>query len=291
MQDSSIGGLVQVPAEMLTGSGNGLERKIQAAQNSTGEKKKEELKKVAQEFEAVFIANLLKVMRETIEESGLMEEGFGKSIYTEMFDQEVSLSMARRGALGISNMLYQNLSAAEESKDLKESSQTPAEKQVVEQPNATASPETSSEKKDEQEISDMQLPIRAPISSGFGLRVDPFSHKTHLHKGVDFAAPEGTKILAALPGTVVSAGYENGYGNSILIKHVGGLQTRYGHLGSINVKAGDNVSSDQVLGTVGDTGRSTGPHLHFEVIRMGKAVNPLGRMADLENRNAMSKRL
>jgi murein DD-endopeptidase MepM/ murein hydrolase activator NlpD len=290
MQDSSIGGLVQIPAEMLIGSGNGLERKIQAAQSLTGEKQKGELKKAAQEFEAIFIANLLKVMRETIEESGLLEEGFGKSIYTEMFDQEISLSMARRGALGISNMLSQNLSAADASKDLKESIQTPAEKQVME-PNTTASPETSGKKKDEQEISDMQLPIQAPISSRFGLRVDPFSHKVRLHKGVDLAAPEGTNIVAALPGTVVSAGYENGYGNSVLIQHAGGLQTRYGHLGSINVKAGDTVASDQLLGAVGDTGRSTGPHLHFEVIRMGKAVDPLRKMAILENRNAMSKRL
>jgi murein DD-endopeptidase MepM/ murein hydrolase activator NlpD len=291
MQDSfPIGSLTQMPADMLIGSGNGIERKIQAAQNSTGEKQKAELRKVAQEFEAIFIANLLKVMRETIEESGLLEEGFGKSIYTEMFDQEISLSMARRGALGISNMLYQNLLAAEASKDLKESIQTPAEKQGME-PNTTASPESSGEKKDEQEISELQLPIQAPVSSMFGLRVDPFSHKMRLHKGVDLAAPEGTKIVAALPGTVVSAGYENGYGNSVLIQHAGGLQTRYGHLGSINVKAGDHITSDQFLGTVGDTGRSTGPHLHFEVIRMGKAVNPLSRMAGLDNRNTMSKRL
>jgi murein DD-endopeptidase MepM/ murein hydrolase activator NlpD len=78
-----------------------------------------------------------------------------------------------------------------------------------------------------------------------------------------------------LSGTVVSAGYENGYGNTILIQHSGGLQTRYAHLGSMNVKTGDVVASQQMIGSVGDTGRSTGPHLHFEVIKMGKAIDPL----------------
>jgi murein DD-endopeptidase MepM/ murein hydrolase activator NlpD len=198
-----------------------------------------------------------------------MEGGFGKSIYTEMFDQELSLSMARRGALGISNLIYQNLTAKDAQKDLKDAGRTPGGVQ-----NSPAS-EKPSNKDNEQEISDLQLPVQAPISSRFGLRADPFSHKDRMHEGIDLAAPRGTKISAPLAGMVVSAGYENGYGNSILIQHAGGLQTRYAHLGLINVKAGDVVASQQVIGNVGDTGRSTGPHLHFEVIRMGKAIDPL----------------
>jgi murein DD-endopeptidase MepM/ murein hydrolase activator NlpD len=83
------------------------------------------------------------------------------------------------------------------------------------------------------------------------------------------------KVVAALPGKVVAAGYENGSGNTVVIQHDGGIQTRYGHLASINVKAGDVIASQSTLGTVGNTGHSTGPHLHFEVIRMGKPVDPL----------------
>lgn len=125
MQSSSlISPLGQIPTDILTSSGSRLENKVRAAQSSSGEKQKSELKKVAQEFEAVFIAHLLKVMRETIEESGLTEGGFGKSIYTELFDQEVALSMARRGVLGISDLLYQNILAA--TSDEKESGQLPA---------------------------------------------------------------------------------------------------------------------------------------------------------------------
>jgi murein DD-endopeptidase MepM/ murein hydrolase activator NlpD len=107
------------------------------------------------------------------------------------------------------------------------------------------------------------------------MRKDPLSRQVRFHKGLDLAAPEGMKVIAALPGTVISAGHETGYGNAVLIQHSGGLQTRYGHLGSVQVKAGDRVDSEAVLGTVGNTGRSTGPHVHFEVIRLGKPVNPL----------------
>ena len=125
------------------------------------------------------------------------------------------------------------------------------------------------------------------------MRKDPFLHRAKFHKGLDLAAPEGMKVVAALPGTVISAGYDTGYGNNVLIQHSGGLQTRYGHLGSVNVKAGDVVDSTAVLGTVGNTGRSTGAHLHFEVTRMGKPVDPLtltgSQSASLKQRTAVLK--
>ena len=101
------------PAQVrqLHSPANRLESRLQSIRGAApGEAQKSELRKVAQEFEAIFIAQMLKVMRETIEESGLLEGGFGKSIYTELFDQEVSLSLARRGTLGISNILYDSLS-------------------------------------------------------------------------------------------------------------------------------------------------------------------------------------
>jgi murein DD-endopeptidase MepM/ murein hydrolase activator NlpD len=94
------------------------------------------------------------------------------------------------------------------------------------------------------------------------------------HRGLDLAAPAGMSVVPAFPGTVISAGYESGYGNTVLVQHAGGLQTRYGHLGSIYVNAGETISSEDALGTVGNSGRSTGAHLHFEVIRDGVAVNP-----------------
>jgi len=259
----------------MSGAGNRLESKIRAAQGLPGEKQRNELKKASQEFEAVFVAYLLKIMRETIEESGLLEEGFGKTIYTELFDQEVSQSIARRGALGIADLLYRDLTVAKPNGDAKDLI-PPTNEPVSESPPAWQVSPAPSEISDteDQEISDLQLPILAPVTSVFGLRQDPFTHQVRFHKGLDIAAPEGIQVLAAIPGTVISAGYEKGYGNTVLIRHGGGLQTRYGHLGSIDVKVGEVISDQKALGTVGDTGRSTGPHLHFEVIRMGKPVDP-----------------
>ena len=287
---SIISPLPQVPTDLSATAASKLENKIRAAQNSTGDKQKNELKKVSQEFESLFIAQLLKVMRETIEESGLMEGGFGKSIYTDLFDQEVARSMAKRGVLGISDLLYKNLSD-KNSQVGQPTSTNPAPSN--EAPAQTSPADSGTSGKPEPEISDLQLPVQAPVSSSFGMRNDPFSHQATFHKGVDLAAPDGTKVVAALPGTVISAGYDTGYGNNVLIQHSGGLQTRYGHLGSVNVKAGDVVDSESVLGTVGSTGRSTGPHLHFEVTRMGKPVDPLplaGTQAVwLKQRAAVSK--
>jgi len=218
------------------------------------------LKKAAEEFEAVFINQLLKVMRETIEESGLTGEGCGKSIYTELFDQEISLSMARRGMLGISDMITRDLAADWSEGGIPvHTTNTQAPVPVEIDPAAGR----------------MQLPVHASVSSRFGMRNDPFSGQARFHKGVDLAAPEGTKVMAALPGRVIFAGYQGGYGNTVLIQHDEGLQTRYGHLKEINVKAGDSVTSENMVGTVGSTGRSTGPHLHFEVIRLGNQIDPL----------------
>ena len=270
MENSSlISPLTQIPPDVLTSQGSRLEDKIRIARSSTGEKQKLALKKVSQEFEAVFIGQLLKVMRDTIEESGLFGGGFGKSIYTELFDQEISLSMARRGALGISDLLYRSLAdtAPDAIQTEKENAAPDAPRTV---PSIPAGPSA-----DANEISDLQLPVHAPISSRFGLRKDPFTHHVRFHKGLDLSAPEGMKVVSALAGTVISAGYEQGYGNTVRMQHDGGIQTCYGHLGFIKVKAGDVVSSEAELGTVGSTGRSTGPHLHFEVIRMGVPVDPL----------------
>jgi len=280
---SLISPLAQVPTDVLSSPANRLEAKIRAAQTASGEKRKNELKKVSQEFEAIFIAQLLKVMRETIEESGLTEGGFGKSIYTELFDQEVSLSIARRGALGISDLLYRSL--VEKALESAAPASPPAPETLV--PSASPAGPAQNGTGTENEISDLQLPVQAPVSSAFGLRCDPFSGGARFHKGVDLAAPEGMKVAAALPGKVISAGYQRGYGRTVLLQHSGGLQTRYAHLGSINVKAGDGVASEETLGTVGNTGRSTSPHLHFEVIRMGEPVDPLQDAASLMARHAL----
>lgn len=119
-------------------------------------------------------------------------------------------------------------------------------------------------------------PVSGPITSDFGWRVHPVLGTRRLHTGIDIGVGSGTPIHAADAGAVISAGWMGAYGNAVVIDHGGGLSTLYGHMSSIGVRAGQTVSAGQVIGKVGSTGWSTGPHLHFEVRRNGDPVNPMG---------------
>lgn len=112
------------------------------------------------------------------------------------------------------------------------------------------------------------------MSSGFGYRRDPFTGRSALHSGLDFAAPTGTPIHAAAAGTVSFVGNKSGYGRVVEIRHGNGLMTRYAHMSRWKAKKGDKVAAGDVIGAIGSTGRSTGPHLHFEVRMNDRAVNP-----------------
>lgn len=113
------------------------------------------------------------------------------------------------------------------------------------------------------------------IASGFGDRSDPFDGHQAIHMGVDFSAPEGTPVTAVADGVVTFTGVRNGYGNVIEIDHGNGYMTRYAHNSAIDAKPGDRVHAGQSIAKVGSTGRSTGPHCHFEVWYNGRAVNPM----------------
>jgi murein DD-endopeptidase MepM/ murein hydrolase activator NlpD len=117
-------------------------------------------------------------------------------------------------------------------------------------------------------------PIDAPVGSGFGFRADPFTGRAALHTGLDFSADPGTPILAAAGGMVVSVDVHPQYGNLLEIDHGNGLTTRYAHAQRILVKTGDLIKRGQPVALVGTTGRSTGPHLHFEVLVDGVMQNP-----------------
>jgi murein DD-endopeptidase MepM/ murein hydrolase activator NlpD len=117
-------------------------------------------------------------------------------------------------------------------------------------------------------------PIDGPVGSGFGFRTDPFTHSPALHTGLDFPADVGTPILAAAGGVVLSAGPHPQYGQLVELDHGNGLVTRYAHTSKMLVHQGDLVKRGQPIAEVGTTGRSTGPHLHFEVLVEGVQQNP-----------------
>lgn len=123
------------------------------------------------------------------------------------------------------------------------------------------------------------LPIGAPVSryslaSPWGVRRDPFNNQLAVHNGIDMAAPSGTEIRARAPGKVIFAGRNGVYGNMVEIDHGHGIRTRYGHMSAISVQNGQAVSARDKLGAVGSTGRSTAPHLHYEVLFNGKTMDP-----------------
>jgi murein DD-endopeptidase MepM/ murein hydrolase activator NlpD len=124
------------------------------------------------------------------------------------------------------------------------------------------------------------MPVRSGyVTSRYGYRSDPFTGRTTFHAGIDFAGPEGTHVFAVAPGIVTWAGEKTGYGNVVEVSHGDGMSTRYAHASRVAVKVGDLVSKDQLVAYMGSTGRSTGPHLHYEVLRSGAQVDPASYIA------------
>ncbi|MBI1620582.1 M23 family metallopeptidase [Aquamicrobium zhengzhouense] len=126
----------------------------------------------------------------------------------------------------------------------------------------------------------LQLPIHNPapgkaVTSSFGVRRDPFVRRQAMHTGIDFRTPTGTPIHSTGAGKVVKAGWNGGYGRMVEIEHGHGLSTRYAHLSRIDVSVGQKVSTGDLVGKAGSTGRSTGPHLHYEIRRNGTAIDPV----------------
>ena len=112
------------------------------------------------------------------------------------------------------------------------------------------------------------------LMSGFGARHDPFTGQAAMHYGLDMSAPMRTPVMATAPGTVVVAGWKSRYGRMVEIDHGNGLRTRYGHLYKINVRRGQKVDFREVVGLLGSSGRSTGPHVHYEVLVNGEPTDP-----------------
>jgi murein DD-endopeptidase MepM/ murein hydrolase activator NlpD len=120
----------------------------------------------------------------------------------------------------------------------------------------------------------MSMPVAGHITSGYGMRFHPILGFTRFHKGMDIGAPWGSPVHAATDGVIAFAGRKGGYGNFISLAAGGGLTTGYGHLSRIVIRSGQRVTRGQVIGAVGSTGLSTGPHLHWEVWKNGAAINP-----------------
>ncbi len=131
-------------------------------------------------------------------------------------------------------------------------------------------------------------PVDSEISSQFGWRADPIDGENRFHKGIDYKVPPHTPVKSVMAGEVVFSGWETGYGNLVEIKHDNGMTSRYGHNSRLTVKVGERVEAGAVIAKSGSTGRSTGPHLHFEIRQDDLAINPTAFFHE-QNTNVLAK--
>jgi murein DD-endopeptidase MepM/ murein hydrolase activator NlpD len=229
-----------------------------AAQASAGDAKQRQ--KIAQEFSSFLYLEVLKAMRAaTAQDDASAGEPLSRDLYSSMMDAEVARLAAQRDRSGFAKAVERSLERASVTAkpvgEFKSSNPSLPGADNIFEPRS-------------------QAPVTGVISSPFGLRADPFTGAGKIHYGVDIAAPAGSPVKAAAPGRVVFSGFVAGYGNMVEIDHGSGWATRYGHNSANQVAAGDKVAAGQQIGLVGQTGRATGDHLHFEVRRDGKAVSP-----------------
>ena len=224
-------------------SGNSLPVKNPA------EERDKKLKEACKQFESIFTYEMLKSMRSSIQKCDLFSGGQAEEVYQSLLDQELSKKMAGNGSNSIADLLYQQF------------------KQI----------DGINGNTDAGSINDSSLPVwplEAKITSSFGMRKDPFTGKMKFHEGIDLAANEGTDVKAVMAGRVQITDNQKGYGKVVVLDHGHGFTTLYAHNRDIMVKAGDWVTKGAAIAKVGSTGRSTGPHLHFEVRRDGEKLDP-----------------
>jgi murein DD-endopeptidase MepM/ murein hydrolase activator NlpD len=184
------------------------------------------------------------VLKQVLSASGAFRgsQAAGSSMWSDLLAESVAAAVTSRGGLGLADSISAQLGAA------------PAAPAAADLGALLAGPST--------------------VTSTFGQRVDPLTHQPTEHEGVDLGAAEGTPILAAMDGVVLQAGPRGGYGNAVELGHADGTTTLYAHAATVGVQVGQKVRAGDPLAAVGSTGRSTGPHLHFELRSAGKQVDP-----------------
>lgn len=218
--------------------------------------------KAGRQLEAFFVRQFLSLARP--QSPGMLDGGFAGDTFKDMLDGAMSDAIADAGGLGLGATFEAALGGAGAPALTRPHGPTMADALDAQRALGGAGATEGA----------FTRPAPGRYSSGFGARVDPMGAGQGFHPGLDIAARQGTPVVAAAGGEVVHAGPAGTYGNMIAIRHPDGTETRYAHLSAVDVKVGERVGPGASIGAVGSTGRSTGPHLHFEVRRAGKAVDP-----------------
>ena len=238
----------------------------------------------------------------------MLDGGFAGDTFRSMLDGAMSDKMAAAGGIGLAKVIAQSMTKDPETSAGTQALPNPypanSNGPTQNQPspisatlsmNSTApthmvAPLTAATKyqqaaggidlSQQQPGAEFMKPAPGRYTSGFGTRIDPIDGSSSVHPGLDIAGKTGAPVEAAGDGVVTHAGPAGTYGNLVMIKHPDGLETRYAHMSAINVKTGDHVKTGDNIGAIGATGRVTGPHLHFEVRKDGKALDPRPYLQD-----------
>ena len=224
-------------------------------------KSPEELRTLAIQFESLLLSQMLKEMRQSMFDESDESTGFSGGPLADTMFSELSLALSRAGGVGLGRALYDPIAtAAGEGTEPGAALDTSIAMASMPLPVAGSS----------------AAPFAGDVTSRFGWRRDPLSGASRFHKGLDVAMALGQDVPSARGGTVASAGNVSGYGLTVVVDHGDRTSTRYAHLSEILVQPGDSVLAGQSVGRAGATGRATGPHLHFEVLKDGQPVDPAG---------------
>lgn len=218
-------------------------------------------------------ALLSKLIGESLPKTGSGPEA---QFAADVFAQVIADAVARQGGVGLAKSIEDSLMSVADAQPKAETA-TSGVKVAYLQPVPSVGKKASAPAgvgATDDALSSLLVEGRSRVSSGFGIRRDPLHGRHKFHHGLDVAAPEGADIRAVRSGTVTFAGERRGYGNVVEIDHGDGMSTLYAHASVINARVGDHVNEGQVIAEVGSTGRSTGPHLHFEVRQADRVVDP-----------------
>lgn len=241
---------------------------------------REKLGELAAQFESMLMLEMIKQMRRSMLDEPAGGEGLGADTFSSTIDTELSRHLSHGGGMGLQSELLRawdrQRGSTEATPEVFPVALRPTAAPVAVPAPASVSRPTEGSAPTDGDVDDasLSLDMDARVSSQFGWRRDPFVGRSRFHGGIDLAAGYGTEVPAAAEGTVVTAGEQGGYGLTVVVRHPGGYQTRYAHLSSLEVRAGDAIEKGAVLGRVGSTGRSTAPHLHFEVTQGGQRIDP-----------------
>ncbi|MCC7416269.1 MAG: peptidoglycan DD-metalloendopeptidase family protein [Acidobacteria bacterium] len=214
--------------------------------------------RLAHEFEAMLIAQMLRGMRESMLPDDSAGQGLGVQTMTETFDEALGGVLSRAGGIGLATLLQEALSR----------------RLVTSVPSGAPAPDMALPPPIAAPASRPSTIAHLPITSAFGWRRDPMIGQQRFHAGVDLRAAYGQDVHALSGGRVVFSGVQGGYGLTVVVDDGAGTRTRYAHLSTAEVVPGDEVNAGALLARSGNSGRSTGPHVHIEVRRDGHPVDP-----------------